>query len=152
MSCLNFNQSIIGGKLTADPELKTTQSGMTVTSFTVAVNGRKNKDTGKQDVSFFNVTAWRQTAEIITRYFRKGSTILVVGRLQNRSWNDNAGNKRYVTEIVADNVYFVDSRNEVQLAAPTDPASYIPDAYQMPQSGGAPKMEEAESEDELLPF
>lgn len=152
MSCLNFNQVIIAGKLTADPELKTTTTGITVTSFTVAVNFRKNRENGQQDANFFNVVAWKERAEFVTRYFRKGSTIMIVGKLQNRSWNDNAGNKRSITEIVADSAYFVDSKNEVQ-QLPTDAASYIPDAYQMPKSGGgAQKLEEIDADSDDLPF
>lgn len=150
MASLNYNRCVIAGKLAADPELKTTTNGTSVCSFSVAVNGAKDKTTGQQKANFFHVTAWKERAEFVTRYFRKGSSILVEGKLDTRSWNDKDGNKRYVTEIVADAVYFVDSRAEAQMAT-AGSAAYIPEAYQMPQSGGAPKMEEAESEDDL-PF
>ena len=104
----NFNKVIIGGRLTNDPELKQTQSGIAVTTFSVAVN-RKAKQ-GETD--FFNVTAWRQTAELVARYFKKGSSICIVGSLQNSTWTDKNGQKHYKTDIVADEVNFVDSRGD----------------------------------------
>lgn len=113
MSNLNYNKVIIGGRLTSKPELKTTQSGLSVTTFTVAVN-RKTKSGEQPQADFFNVTAWRQTAETVTKYFDKGSSILVTGSLQTRSYTDKENQKRNVTEIVADEVHFVDSRAESQ--------------------------------------
>lgn len=113
MANFNFNKVILGGRLTSDPELKQTQSGISVTTFGIAVN-RKVKQGGNQEADFFNVTAWRQTAEFVSRYFRKGSSICVVGTLQNRTWTDNNGQKRYATDIIAEEVQFVDSRGEQQ--------------------------------------
>lgn len=113
MSNFNFNKVILGGRLTADPELKVTQSGISVTSFGIAVN-RKVKQGGNQEADFFNVTAWRQTAEFVSRYFRKGSSICIVGTLQNRTWTDQHGQKHIRTDIVADEVQFVDSRGDQQ--------------------------------------
>ncbi len=119
MANFNFNKIILGGRLTADPELKTTPSGISVTSFTVAVNRRFGSKQGEEaQADFFNVTAWRQTAEFITRYFRKSSSICVVGSLQTRSWTDQNGQKRYTTEIVADEAFFVDSKAENVKYAP----------------------------------
>lgn len=133
---------ILCGRLTADPELKTTPSGIPVTTFTVAVNRRFGGKNGEESpADFFNVTAWRQTAEFITKFFRKASTICVVGSLQTRTWTDQNGQKRYATEIVADEAYFVDAKNEMPQGAPTIPAgqpnaaqagTYIPDAYTAP--------------------
>ena len=121
MANFNFNKVILGGRLTADPELKQTQSGISVTTFGIAVN-RKVKQGSNQEADFFNVTAWRQTAEFVSRYFRKGSAICVVGTLQNRTWTDNNGQKRYATDIIAEEVQFVDSRGEQQgQAAPETP-------------------------------
>lgn len=108
MAHFNFNKVIIGGRLVNDPELKTTPGGISVTTFTVAVNRRSSKESA----DFLNVIAWRQTAEFITRYFRKASSICVVGSIQTRSWVDRAGQKRLATEIVADEVYFVDKLSE----------------------------------------
>lgn len=119
MANFNFNKVILGGRLIADPELKTTQSGIAVTQFSVAVN-RKTKQGANQEADFFNVTAWRQTAEFISRYFRKASSICIVGTLQNSSWTDQHGQKHYRTDIVADEVMFVDSKGEGQ-ASPAAP-------------------------------
>lgn len=117
MANFNFNKVILGGRLTADPELKTTPSGISVTSFTVAVNRRFGGKAGEEaQADFFNVTAWRQTAEFITRYFRKASSICVVGTIQTRTWTDQQGQKRFATEIVADEAYFVDAKSESPIA------------------------------------
>ena len=168
MANFNFNKVILGGRLTADPELKTTQSGIAVVTFSVAVNRRYTKNAAQQnETDFFNVTAWRQTAEFITRYFRKASSICVVGTLQTRSWVDQNGQKRFATEIVADEAYFVDAKSESPMAVQQAAAmynqgaqpSYVPDGYGtygMPQGGAyqnqtAPKFEEI-SDDEELPF
>lgn len=120
MANFNFNKVIIGGRLTADPELKTTQSGIAVTQFSVAVN-RKAKPGANQETDFFNVTAWRQTAEFVSRYFHKGSSICIVGVLQNSSWTDQNGQKHSRTDIVADEVMFVDSKGEGQASSPAAP-------------------------------
>ena len=117
MANFSFNKVIIGGRLTSDPEQKTTQSGIAVTSFSVAVN-RKTKQGEEQKADFFNVTAWRQTAEFVARYFRKGSSICIVGSLQNSTWTDQNGQKHSRTDIVADEVMFVDSRSEGGQTAP----------------------------------
>ena len=111
MANFNFNKVIIGGRLTADPELKTTQSGISVVSFSVAVN-RRQRQGEPQKADFFSVTAWRQTADFVARYFRKGSSICIVGNLQNGDWTDQNGQKHYRTDIVAEEVLFVDSKGE----------------------------------------
>lgn len=149
MANLNLNKAIIGGRLTADPELKTTQSGVSVTSFTVAVNRKAAKSGETPQTDFLNVTAWRQTAEFITRYFRKASSICVVGSIQTRSWTDKDGQKRHTVEIVADEAYFVDAKNEAASPAVQKPSAdaYIPDSY----AAAAPSFEEM-SGDEELPF
>ena len=141
--------------MTADPELKQTPSGIAVTTFTVAVNRRfGGKNEGEAQADFFNVTAWRATAEFICKYFKKASSICVMGSLQTRSWVDKDGQKRYATEIVADEAYFVDAKAEMP-AAPaqqTAPAqSYIPDAYTQPIPQSAPNMQVLSADDEL-PF
>lgn len=117
MASLNFNKVIISGKLCADPDQRQTQTGTPITSFRVAVNRRFVKSTGdsnapQQTADFFSVIAWQNTAEFVARYFRKGSSILVEGRLQERQWTDQQGQKRYTTEIVAEDVYFVDSKSD----------------------------------------
>lgn len=111
MANLNLSKAIIAGRLTADPELKSTPSGVPVTSFTVAVNRRYRVKNGEQQqADFINVTAWRQTAEFITRYFHKSSSICIVGSIQTRSYTDKQGQKRYATEVVADEAHFVDAK------------------------------------------
>lgn len=112
MANFNLNKVILGGRLTADPELKQTQSGIPVVSFGIAVNRKYSKDTQQTEADFFNVTAWRETAEFVCHYFRKGSSVCVVGSLQNRSWTDRQGVKRYATDIMADEINFVDSKSE----------------------------------------
>ena len=119
MANFNFNKVILGGRLTADAELMQTTSGVSVTSFSIAVN-RKGAD-NKTD--FIDVVAWRQTAEFICKYFRKGSSICIVGNLQKREWTDKNGQKRYATEVIADEVSFVDSKSdEAQNNTPTQAA------------------------------
>lgn len=144
MANFNFNKVIIGGRLTADPELKTTPSGISVTSFNIAVNRR-----GKSDqTDFFNVTAWRGTAEFISQYFRKGSSICIEGTLQNREWIDKNGNKRSATEIVCDAASFVDSKSDNVRGGEYDDSAYN-DAPAVPAP--TPNFEELE-DDEDLPF
>lgn len=110
MANLNLNKVILGGRLTATPEIKTTPNGISVVSFTIAVNRRNSGTEAKAD--FINCVAWRQTAEFVAKYFYKGDSICVTGSIQTRSWTEQSGQKRYATEIVADEVYFVDSKSE----------------------------------------
>lgn len=112
MANFNFNKVIIGGRLTAEPEKKVTQSGISVTTFGVAVGRKYNKTNQRQETDFFNVTAWRDTADFVARYFRKGFSICIVGTLQNSTWTDQNGQKHYRTDIVAEEVTFVDSKSE----------------------------------------
>jgi single-strand DNA-binding protein len=144
MANFNFNKVILGGRLTADVERKTTPSGVPVASFTIAVNRRFAKD-GETD--FINCVAWRQTADFVSKFFSKGSSISVVGSIQVRSWNDKDGQKRYATEVVADEAYFVDGKNDSAAAAPSA-SQYVPDQYKAPS---APEYKEIEDEEDL-PF
>jgi len=109
MANFNFNKVILGGRLTADPELKTTPSGISVCSFCVAVNRDYKGPDGKYQADFINVTAWRGTAEFVSRYFRKASSICVIGSIQTRTWVDQAGQKRFGVDIVAEEARFVDA-------------------------------------------
>ena len=123
MSSLNFNKVILGGRITADPELKSTPSGISVTSFTVAVNrSYRGKNGEEPQADFINVTAWRQTAEFITRHFRKASSICIVGRIQTRNYTDKQGQKRYATEVVADEADFVDKKASAENGNPNTDA------------------------------
>ena len=111
MANLNFNKVILGGRLTADVEMKQTPSGVSVCTFSLAVNRKVGKE-ADQKTDFINCVAWRNTADFISKYFKKGSCILVVGNIQNRSWQDNNGIKRYATEVIVDEVNFVDSKSD----------------------------------------
>lgn len=150
MANFNFNKVILGGRLTADPELKQTQNGIAVVSFSIAVNRRYNKDTQQSETDFFNVTAWRQTAEFVSRYFKKGSSICIVGTLQNRSWVDQQNTKHYRTDIVADEVMFVDSRSESSTSYGAGAETYAAPSFAS-ASDIAPKFEEIKTDDDL-PF
>jgi single-strand DNA-binding protein len=111
MANFNFNKVILGGRLTAEPELKQTPNGTPVVSFSVAVN-RKFAKGAEQKTDFINCVAWRQIAEFISRYFHKGSCICIVGNIQVRSWTDQNNQKRYATEVIVDEANFVDSASE----------------------------------------
>ncbi len=149
----SFNKVILIGNLTADPELKRTPSGVSVCRFTLAVNRRFAKaNEGQQTADFITVVAWRQSAEFVARFFKKGRPILVCGQIQSRSWTDQQNVKRYSTEVMADEVSFVDSaRGGDTMGAPAD--AYTPDAYSAPayQSGNASGFEELPPDDGL-PF
>ena len=108
-----LNKIILMGRLTRDPELRHTQSGVSVASFTLAVDRDfKDRSTGEKSTDFIDIVAWRQTGEFVSKYFTKGRMAVVEGRLQMRDWTDKEGNKRRSAEVVADNVYFGDSRRD----------------------------------------
>ncbi len=136
----SLNKVILIGRLTADPELKQTGSGVAVTSFTLAVDRKQSKGAEKK-ADFITIVAWRQTAEFICKYFRKGSAIIILGELQTRSWDDSNGKKHYSTEVVASEVSFAESKKNPETNAPT--ASNF-DAYAQANF--------EEVEDEKLPF
>lgn len=125
-----FNSVILTGRFTADPELKTTVSGISVTSFNVAVNRPKRKDE-EQQTDFITVVAWRQTAELITKHFRKGNLIGIEGSIQTRKYEDRDGNRRTAFEVVADRVHFLEAKrdsaqqgNDVQAPPSTDTGDF----------------------------
>ena len=108
-----LNKVFVMGRLTADPEIRHTQSGVAVTTFRLAVDRDfKDKETGEKKTDFFSVVAWRQTAEFVSRFFTKGRMAVVEGRLQVREYTGEDGNRRSVTEIQADNVYFGDAKRD----------------------------------------
>ena len=116
MANFNLNKVILGGRLTSDPELKSTTSGTLVTQFSIAVNRKYSKE--QQQTDFINCVAWKGTAEFISKYFKKGSSICVTGNIQVRSFNDNQGNKRYATEVIVEEANFVDGKNDVDKSEP----------------------------------
>lgn len=135
---MNLNKAIIAGRLTAAPELKTTPSGLSVTSFTVAVDRRSGKD---KQTDFISCVAWRQTAEFITKYFVKGSAICIVGSIQTRKYTDKNGNNRIAVEVLADEATFVESKKNTAEGAEMPEVEHYtqPEAY-------------AEADDSDLPF
>lgn len=122
-----LNRIILMGRLTRDPELRHTQTGTAVASFSLAVDRDfKDRNTGEKATDFIDIVAWRQTAEFVSRYFTKGRMAVVEGRLQIRDWTDRAGNKRRAAEVIADNVYFGDSKRDAEASG----------AYAPPAAGG----------------
>lgn len=152
----DLNKVILMGHMTADPELKQTTSGISVCSFSIGVNRRYSKaDQGQQSVDFINIVAWRQQAEFVSRYFKKGSSIVICGSIQTRNWTDNNGQKRYVTEVVADEVSFGAPAANAQVNGERSQQgqNYTPTAYGAPSfnSTGSADFEEIPG-DESLPF
>ena len=128
-----LNHITIMGRLTRDPELRRTGSGIAVASFTLAVDRDFSpKDGGERETDFIDCVAWRQTGEFVSKYFTKGRMAVVSGRLQIRNWNDKDGNKRRSAEVVADNVYFGDSKRDDQGGS----SSYGGNAYGGNSYGG----------------
>lgn len=117
-----LNHIVLMGRLTRDPELRRTQSGIAVASFSLAVDRDfGSRDGGEKQTDFIDIVAWRQTAEFVSKYFTKGRMAVVSGRLQIRDWTDKDGGKRRSAEVVADNVYFGDSKRD---GAPSGGTSY----------------------------
>ncbi|HAU50992.1 MAG TPA: single-stranded DNA-binding protein [Clostridiales bacterium] len=121
-----MNKVILMGRLTKDPEVKQTPSNIAVCSFTIACDRRFKSQNGERQSDFINCVAWRQQATLLGNYFHKGSRIAVVGSLQSRSYDDQNGQKRYVTEVVVDEIEFVDTRSEAQGQGAPAPASAAP--------------------------
>lgn len=110
-----LNHIVLMGRLTRDPELRRTGTGIAVASFSLAVDrDYGSKETGEKETDFIDIVAWRSTAEFVSKYFTKGRMAVVSGRLQIRNWNDKDGNKRRSAEVVADNVYFGDSKRDTE--------------------------------------
>ena len=119
-----LNKIILMGRLTRDPELRRTQSGTAVASFTLAVDRDYKPQDGERETDFIDIVAWRGTAEFVSKYFTKGRMAVVEGRLQVRDWTDKDGNKRRSTEVVADNVYFGDSKRS-ESGTPAEPSGEL---------------------------
>ena len=148
-----LNRIIIMGRLARDPELRHTQSGAPVASFRLAVDRDfKDKNTGERATDWIDVVAWRATGEFVSRYFTKGRMAVVEGRLQMRDWTDKDGNRRTSAEVVAENVYFGDSRRDGDNSGYGDRGSYggHPADYGIPSGGD--HFSELEDDDGDLPF
>lgn len=120
MANLNVNKVMLGGRMVSDPELRQTSGGVYVTSFAIAIDRRYKKD-GQQTTDFIDCVAWRNSAEFICKHFGKGSSIFFLGSLCKSSYETSTGEKRYKTEAVVDDVYFVDSKGEIGTSATTEP-------------------------------
>ena len=154
-----LNRIILMGRLARDPELRHTQTGTPVASFRLAVDRDfKDKTTGEKATDWIDVVAWRQTAEFVSRFFTKGRLAVVEGRLQMRDWTDKDGNKRTSAEVVADNVYFGDSKRDAEAGGYVAPSGgYAPPpappsgGYSAPMGGGD-QFAELSDDDGELPF
>ena len=153
-----LNHITIMGRLVRDPELRRTGSGVAVASFSLAVDRDFSpRDGGERETDFIDCVAWRQTGEFVSKYFTKGRMAVVSGRLQIRSWNDKEGNKRRTAEVVADNVYFGDSRRDAEGGSAYGGNSYGGYSAPAPFSYGAPSAEpdqfsQLDDNDSELPF
>ncbi len=131
-----LNKIFLQGRLVADPELRHTQSGVAVATFRIAVDRDfKDRETGEKKADFITVVAWRQTAEFVSRFFTKGRMAIVEGRLQVREYTDRDGNRRYATEVVADNIYFGDSKRDGETSGYGSPMGAGRGGYDAPPPG-----------------
>ena len=148
-----LNHITIMGRLTRDPELRRTASGVAVASFSLAVDRDfSSKDGGERETDFIDCVAWRQTGEFVSKYFTKGRMAVVSGRLQIRNWTDKDGNKRRSAEVVADNVYFGDSRRDGETGGYSAPAAPSYGGYSAPASSPASDFAMLDDDDAQLPF
>ena len=146
-----LNKVFIMGRLTRDPELRRTQSGTAVTSFSLAVDRDFKSQSGEKETDFIDVVAWRSTAEFVAKYFTKGRMAVVEGRLQIREWKDKDGNNRRSAEVIADNIYFGDSKRDGS-GSDYAPAYGAPMGGYSAPMGGASAFAEIDEEDGDLPF
>ena len=146
---LNLNKVILGGRVASEPEQKQTPSGVSVVTYSMAVGRRFAPEGQERETDFFRVTAWQSTADFIARYFHKGDAICITGRIQNRSWTDQSGQKHYITEIIAEEANFVENkwdRPEGQAPASGTAAMPPPTVYTSPAAQGI-RFEEIQTDD-----
>ncbi len=144
-----LNKVVLMGRLTADPELRSTQQGTTVTSFSLAVDRRFSAGQDKQ-TDFIDCVAWRNTAEFVSKWFKKGMLVAVTGRLQVRPWEDKQGNKRRSTEVVVDETYFAESKRDSAAPPPSRANNNAPLPFDM--GLGDSEFSPLEVDDSDLPF
>lgn len=147
-----MNKVILMGRLTKDPEVKQTPSNISVCSFSIAVDRRFKTQDGKRETDFINCVAWRQLAELLGNYFHKGSRIAIVGSLQSRSYDDQNGQKRTVTEVVVEEVEFVDTKADAEKSAPQTQQTQATTPPPAPQAAYADTPEVEVTGNEGLPF
>lgn len=145
-----FNIVVLTGRLTADPELKTTQSGLSVTSFSIAVDRRFGSGEERQ-TDFINIVAWRQQAEFVAKYFKKGNLIGIEGSIQTRKYTDKNGNNRTAFEVVANNIQFVESKRD-SASAGNSPAGNSEPTRSYSNAGSNDFAELGDMSDDDLPF
>ena len=146
-----LNHIVLMGRLTRDPELRRTGSGIAVASFTIAVDRDfSGKDSGEKETDFIDIVAWRQTGEFVSKYFTKGRMAVISGRLQIRNWTDKEGNKRKSAEVVADHVYFGDSKKES--SGGDSYGGYNAPGYSAPAYPAPGEYPELTDDDGQLPF
>lgn len=154
-----LNKAILMGRLTRDPELRHTQSNIAVATFPIAVErDYRRNDSGQREVDFIDIVTWRNTAEFVSKWFRKGQQVVISGRIQTRTWQDRDGNNRRTVEVVADDCYFADSKRDNVTSAPMEaPAPMDEHIFASAQSDFSPAainsdFEELIGEDTELPF
>lgn len=147
-----MNHVTLIGRLAADPEARTTQSGISQCSFRLAVPRRFANQQGVREADFLNIVAWRGTADLCARYFHKGMRVGVEGSLQTRSWQAQDGSRRYAVEVIADNVEFCESREGGGTAPAPAPSAPSAPAHQMSMREAPPQEGFTEVEDDEMPF
>ena len=149
-----LNRAILMGRLTRDPELRQTPNNVSVVTFTLAVDRNYQADKNNKQADFINIVAWRHTAEFVSKYFTKGQLVAVEGSIQTRSYQDKDGNNRTAFEVVADQVYFAEKKNQSGLSG----AEFIPPPFEEPAKGSSfsvgdlSDFEELDADDSDLPF
>lgn len=146
---LNLNKVILGGRLASEPEQKQTPSGASLVTYSMAVTRQFAPEGKERETDFFRVTAWQSTADFIARYFHKGDAICITGRIQNRSWTDQSGQKHYITEVIAEEAYFVENKKDrAEGQAPVSGAAAMspPTVYTSPAAQGV-RFEEIPTDD-----
>ena len=151
-----LNKVILMGRLTRDPEAKATSSGVSMTTFALAVDRSYARQGEEKQTDFINIIAFRSTADFVQRYFSKGQLVAVTGRLQVRTWDDNEGKKRYATEVVADEVFFAESKRDSagggNYGNDYNPAQYQNKPANPPQQTAGPEGFMSVADDDDLPF
>ena len=153
-----LNHIVLMGRLTRDPELRRTGGGIAVASFTLAVDRDYAAQGAERETDFVDIVAWRSTAEFVSKYFTKGRMAVLSGRLQIRNWQDKDGNKRRSAEVVANDVYFGDSKRDgaapggFDQSIPSYAAAPAPASYAAPANGGASDFAMLDDNDPELPF
>ena len=147
-----LNHIVIMGRFVRDPELRRTASGVAVTSFTLAVDRDFTGKDSEKETDFIDCVAWRQTGEFVSKHFTKGRMACVAGRLQLRNWTDKDGNKRRNAEVVADNVYFADSKNTAENGSSAATAAPATTTFAAPAAAPAGSFAPIDYDDDQLPF